>query len=366
MSRTACLLVALAAVIVTVTPVRPAAQGTSRSRVDELLDRYVSGREPNVIAATFPDHFAFLDWRVELLTRARGWRESWHPAGAAFLLELSFWGSRQGWPDAMLILGIAEDLVTGRGAAPGSDAEQDRFEMTFHRTAVAWLISARRLAEAQDYLQRVETRIESVSRVDSADGPLRDARLALARGVLEEAWTAPGAPASGDRTDGLPTLTAAPQDAALRSRLEHAAMLFESAARRLEVREEALVRRAFSLHRLARNAEAAEALERLDRPLADPVVHYWRHLFLGRVLEALARPREAAAAYRAAADLTPGAQTPAVALAALFQREGQADEARRWARVAGATAVIDPWWHYWSGDLRFVSEWLSMLRGSPR
>jgi hypothetical protein len=88
-------------------------------------------------------------------------------------------------------------------------------------------------------------------------------------------------------------------------------------------------------------------------------------LFLGRVLEALSRPHEAAQAYRTAADLSAGAQTPSVALAALFHRQGQANEARRWARLAGATSAVDPWWQYWSGDLRFAADWLSTLRRSP-
>jgi hypothetical protein len=130
------------------------------------------------------------------------------------------------------------------------------------------------------------------------------------------------------------------------------------------VADEASVRRAFAWHRIGRHEDARAALDGLGGTIGDPAVRYWRALFLARALDALARPREAAAAYRAALEAWPGAQTPAVALAALFQRQGQAVEARRWARQAAMTSpsAIDPWWQYWSGDLRLVPDWVAELR----
>jgi tetratricopeptide (TPR) repeat protein len=364
MPRTACALAALAAVLVAATPVRPAAQAPSR--VDALLARYVAGQERNVIAAAFPDHFTFLDWRVELFTRAREWRDSWHPAGATLLLEISFWGFRQSWPDALLILRTAEEIVTGRAAAPGAEPAQDRFEITFHRTALAWLIGARSLNDAQEYMGRLEGRLVAAAAIGAADGRLRDPRVALGRGVLDDAWTAPGALAPASRTDDLPSLTLDVEDREDRAHLDRALAAYVEAGAFPAVSEEAAVRRAFALHRLGRNEEALAALEDRGGADTDPIVRYWRHLFRGRVHEALGRPAQAAAAYRAAGDSWRGAQTPAVALAALFQRQGQAADARRWARVAGTTpaSVVDPWWQYWSGDLRFVSDWLSELRRS--
>jgi hypothetical protein len=365
MFRTASVLAALAAVLVATMPVGGLAQNAPPSRLDDLLDRYAAGREPDLIATTFPDHVTFLDWRVELFTRAREWRESWQPVGATLLLEISFWGARQGWPEAYLISRAAEDLVTGRQAVLGAAPAQDQFEITFHRAALAWLVGARSLGQAEEYLRRVGNRLVSASETDAGDNRLRDPRVALTHGILAEAWTAPGARAPMSGSTRLPALAADARDGETRAHLERALAALDSAAALPEVAEEATVRRAFVLHRLGRDEEALAALG-LENAPADSTVRYWRHLFLGRVLEALARPAEAAAAYRAAADDWRGAQTPAVALAALFQRQGRAADARRWARVAGTAPleVIDPWWHYWSGDLRFLPEWMADLRRS--
>jgi hypothetical protein len=44
------------------------------------------------------------------------------------------------------------------------------------------------------------------------------------------------------------------------------------------------------------------------------------------------------------------------------------DEARRWAAMAQSRPAdaIDPWWQYWQGDFRFISDWLGTLRRVAR
>jgi Flp pilus assembly protein TadD len=84
------------------------------------------------------------------------------------------------------------------------------------------------------------------------------------------------------------------------------------------------------------------------------------------VLEALDRPDEARTAYERAAAIWPGAQTPAVALASLLERQGKRADAVKAAAAArrAPSEVIDPWWQYWSGDLRFFDQYLAALRGT--
>src|SRR5437762_1347692 len=150
-----------------------------------------------------------------------------------------------------------------RSAAMGTDAAEDKFEITFHRSAVALLVSSRLFDEADRYSDMVR---------------LREVPAPVA---------------------GATCLVYAPQP------------------------------------------------------------HLTAQLFTGRVLEALNRPADAAQAYERADALYPGAQTPAVALASLHQRQGALDKAATWAARARSLELTaeDPWWQYFAGDLRFYPAW---------
>lgn len=339
---------------------RPAAR--QALDLDALLTRYAAG-DP-VIATTFPTEDTFVAHRVELFTAVRDWRTTWNPTGVAFLLELSFWASEHRWQDGTVLFRTATELVTSRDRDPAASADADRFEITFHRAALAWLVGGvRSLAPAQAYLLDVVDKRVTAEPADARDGRLVDPRLLLARGILEEAWTSPGARV-GLAAQKMPSFVLGDGDDELRAHLERALASFAGGADVPEIAFESAVRRAFSLYRLGRSAEALDLLGTPDEADADPVVRYWKQLVLGRVHEDLGHPDEAALAYQRALEIWPGAQTPAVALAVLFQRQGDAVRARQLARQAGSTSPtrLDPWWQYWSGDLRFVPAWLAQLR----
>jgi tetratricopeptide (TPR) repeat protein len=309
--------------------------------------RHAAGEQ--VFAASIPDQVTFTLLRGPIYASAQRWRESWNPAGVAFLLDLSVWGLSRNWPDAFLLLRTAEELVTGRPVSPGPSFGE--FERLFHRVAVAGLVNARELTQAEDYFTRLDSRLAALAPDVPPAQRLSDPHLALTRGMLDEAWTGPGVFTDARRG---------------RDHLQRALVSYERAAQFAVVADEARVRRAFVLHRLGRQQEALAVLSSGSDQAGDPTVRYWRLLVRGRVLEALDRGPEALDAYREARVLSGGAQTPAVALAALSLRLGHVEEARRWAhaaRVESATTT-DTWWQYWF-DMRWIAGWVSELRRQP-
>jgi len=120
-----------------------------------------------------------------------------------------------------------------------------------------------------------------------------------------------------------------------------------------------------------RGSEVERAIEHLREAvsLADhPRFVYLSNLLLGRALQASGQADEAIAAYRAATEAVPGAQTAELALAAALIRRGRAPEATRLveASVANRPRPQDPWLTYGQGDLWRLPEFLSELRRSLR
>lgn len=145
--------------------------------------------------------------------------------------------------------------------------------------------------------------------------------------------------------------------------------LFLAATAFPETHDEALVRAGFFLYRAGRTPEALELLTaagdttRGSPGLTDLSVRYWRELFLGHVLDVLGRVDDAAAAYRRAMALAPGAQSARVALMTTLARHGGPDEARRLAEETLATEPApDPWNEYWGADARRIQSLLNELR----
>ncbi|MEO7192801.1 MAG: tetratricopeptide repeat protein [Vicinamibacterales bacterium] len=350
-------LVLLIAAVVAMPTMNGGAQGTPT--IDAIVARY-SGGERQLFPQVFPTAQAFRDLRAELFQKTRDWRAQWTPSGPTFMLELSVWAMNQSWPDAAIVLLTAGDIVSRRTAPVGSSPEQDAYEITFHRTAVALLTGAHRFTEAERYLTMVNTRVVPQA---APGGALRliDPRVALERAMLTEAQTAPGTTTA--RQGALPSLIVSPGNSATRTQLEQLVSSYEVAARLPEIAAEAKLRHAFVLHRLGRNAEALAMLAQVADVPQDVAISYWRELFTGRVLESVRRTDEAAAAYLRARSVLP-TQTPAVALAALYERSGDHSAALRWADEAKgpSAAPFDPWWQYWSGDLRRSSGWIAELR----
>ena len=333
--------------------------GQTASNLDTLIARCVAAGRP-AIQQAFPTEQAFRTIRGDLFQKTRDWRQQWTPTGPTFLLELAAWGLEQSWVDSVVVLRIAGDLVIRRSAAMGTDPAQDKYEIAFHRTAVALLTSSRLFDEADRYLDMVRLRISPAP--VAGEARLVDQRLLLTRALVLDARTAPGfwgtISAGGMQANGRP-------GGSLKEALERADAAYEPAAQVPELAAEVQVRRAFLRHRLGRHADALALLTKAADAGTDVTVQYWRHLFTGRILEALNRPAEAAPAYERANALVPGAQTPAVALASLYQRQGELGQARKWAAAARtASRTEDPWWQYWVGDLRLYPQWLDVLRAA--
>jgi hypothetical protein len=309
---------------------------------------------------------SFRALRSDIFQSVRSLSDTWKPSLAAFLLDVVRIGYLREWADTSLLLTTTRDAVTKRPSPIGRDPVDDAFEITFHRAAIGLLTSRRLFDQADAYVTTIALRVAPAS---TANAPrLVDPRIALTRAVLQDLRTAPFEELGLPDPSLLPSLSIEPKNGPARFRADRALAAYVDAEREPSVASEALVRHALLLHRLGRHAEALSRLDVAPPPGEAPDVAYWRHLFRGRILEALNRQADAATAYEDAERIWPGAQTPAVALAALYQRLDRPSDAQRWAAIAltRPSTAVDPWWQYWNGDYRLVPGWIAELRrGRP-
>ena len=280
---------------------------------------------------------------------------------AAFALEIALTAFARRWPNPQTFLTAARNLVTARPDAPGARPDDDRFEVRFHRAAVAILAAAEGPHGVDAYLTSIQHRVVLSSAPPK--GPmLKDARLVMAHATAREIQTLMLLLSVGSRRDDPRAWIVAKDDGRTRRQLEEISQLLEFAAADDETRAEASVRRAFILYRLGANQDALALLEAAAP--TEEVVDYWRALIQGRVLLALGRPQDAIASFERATALQPDAQTPAVALMSIFLRLGDREQALGWAERARTTTENrgDPWPQYWSGSARFLEQWLADLR----
>lgn len=342
----------------------PADAQTSAS-LAATYDAYMGG-DYQAIAKAYPTAQAFQDGRADIQRTLREWSRTWQPSRAAFLLEVSFAGFERQWADAGDMLAGTRDLVVNRRAAPGTNPSEDEFELAFHRAAVTFFLGRQALKLADAYVTALAGRVDLVP-ATSGKPRLVDPWMTLARGMIAEIQTAPAfRPGSGTVADS--TLAIPARDSSARRQAELAIATLERVRDAPSVAAEASVRRGLLLLRIDRAAEALVALDESDAAQGDDTVRYLSALFRGRTLEKLDRSVDAAAAYERAAAAMPGTQSPAAALASLWQRNDRPIDAQLWARraITMPTNVLDPWWVYWRGDLRHASERLAALRkGRP-
>jgi hypothetical protein len=118
---------------------------------------------------------------------------------------------------------------------------------------------------------------------------------------------------------------------------------------------------------LGKHAEAAAELRRAVAGLADRQMLYLAELFLGGEEEALGNRDSARLAYQQAADLSPMAQSPLVALSQLARRSNdRAGALREIARLFAFEdddrgAQDDPWWWYYVVQARDAEELLQAM-----
>ena len=144
---------------------------------------------------------------------------------------------------------------------------------------------------------------------------------------------------------------------------------YEAALTHPSTAPEARIRFAWFLHGAGKQADAlAKLTEAADQPIDEPGLRYLRLLFLGHVLSALDRHDEALAAFRAALEVLPAAQSGRVALmnALLMRGDRSAAEALAEQVQTAAEGPLDPWWVYWQGQYRFYSTAIARIREMSR
>jgi hypothetical protein len=345
-------------------PARDVPAAPASTRFDDLLATYASG-DTNVVLRELRSLDDFERVRPELVNTLARWRKDWSPTRAAFAMEVALTAFARRWPNPHAFLNAARDIVTSRPDPPGVRESDDEFERRFHRTAVALLAAVDGPHGVDAYLTSVQSRL-AFTTAPSKGPVLSDPRILMAHAMSRETQTLMLLLSVTSTRDDPRTWVVAKNDDKTRRELEEIARLFDAAAAAEDTRAEARVRRAFVLHRLGADTEAAALLDTTES--ADDPVEYWRALIEGRVFLALDRRADAIAAFERAAMLAPDAQTPAVALMSIFLALDDREQALGWAERARTTTQNsgDPWPQYWSGSARFLSRWLNDLREAPQ
>ena len=142
--------------------------------------------------------------------------------------------------------------------------------------------------------------------------------------------------------------------------------LFE-VAKADETRYEATIRQAWLLHRVGRTADGIARIAGLSEP-DDPYLVYLGRLLRGQMLSELNDPA-AVQVLQSAASVWPAPHAALVALMAAHVGRGNLDDAARLAeriQTMPMTSVLDPWWTYWLGDVRFYVGRLEGLKGRAK
>ena len=143
---------------------------------------------------------------------------------------------------------------------------------------------------------------------------------------------------------------------------------FEPLVSRVTIRAEVHLRLGHTRLRMGDHAAALEHLSQVLPLTKEPFLLYLAHYFTGRAKQARGDRTGAVAAYAAALEIVPRAQSAALSLAALsFARD---DRDRAFALVSDAVnetePVDDPWRLYQAGDSRLLPGFLGLLRRASR
>ena len=143
---------------------------------------------------------------------------------------------------------------------------------------------------------------------------------------------------------------------------------YEAAMKFPETELEARVRAARYLYALGEFDKALAVLNAASRKSTDKEVQYFGELIRGQIQKARGQHDDAAAAFRAALTIWPGAQSARVALMTLLVNRGDREGAAALAEAAQTASddEFDPWWTYWLGDFRSYLAMLDQLRGMGR
>lgn len=355
------------------------AEPPQRVTLDGVLPAYLDG-DIGIVARTFTRSLDFeARLRISEPRELQRWLGSWDRGKAVLLLEMANIAGRGVAPQyTVVIVRIGREYLSTAGGSEPAPGAPPAFARLWHRAAVG-------LLQGFSTPSNTEEHVDALERLRGRPSVTLDARLVLAHAVAQErrCWDSrPELHQAGTRVtelaraaglmvdDDLDGPTRAQRDAkvvAHRTCLRETLARFEAAAAMDETRAEARVRGGWTLYQEGRYTEALKWLDGVvadgDRDLA-----YWLALFRGRVLSALDRPQDAAAAYQAAVALYPTAQSAGIGLALelmRLDRMQEADEAARVVRTAGSSAT-DPWSNYGEGDRRFFDLWIDQLRTAIR
>ena len=192
-------------------------------------------------------------------------------------------------------------------------------------------------------------------------------RLLLARGIVEEQFTAPAEVLT--RTETAASLSRAREAMAhaesesLRAS-ERALARFQEAAQHEALRGEALLRAGHVQLQLSRYDAAMATWNGLEEHIQEPALVFLLHLFRGIAYEGRARLDQSRASYRAALALSPSAHSATLRLAALSFRNGREQEAAALteALMRNDDPRRDPWWSYYAADWRLYYPRLEQVR----
>jgi tetratricopeptide (TPR) repeat protein len=183
-------------------------------------------------------------------------------------------------------------------------------------------------------------------------------RLILARGIAEEQFSAPTEvltrTAVGASLARAREIATRAQGERVRA-AERAVARFGEAARTESLRAEASLRLGHVKLGQGRYDEALAAFAGIEALTGDRALVYLVHLFRGIAFESRGRADEARASFVQALQISPGAHSATLRLAALEFRHGRIDapDSMLDALLKSGDPRRDPWWSYYAADWRF-------------
>lgn len=266
-------------------------------------------------------------------------RESQRRLLTTFALELAAAGSNTHAAAAARLVEWACPYV--RGHAPANDFDR------------AWQLAALALLEGGIDSNALLAHLDHV-RWSVADEP----RFVLARGIAEEQVSAPfeglyGSPIAADFTHAKEAL--ARVEGERYRAAERAIARFRDASRDDSLRAEARLRLGHVQLEMHRYGDALASWSDLESQTSDPAVIYLDRLFRGLAYEGLERVADARSSYEGALQISPGAHSATMRLAAMeFRHGGGGDPGGRIAALLrDDDPRRDPWWSYYAADWRF-------------
>jgi tetratricopeptide (TPR) repeat protein len=255
------------------------------------------------------------------------------------------------WDIARLALDQVRPPASGKPAP-----EHDDMVRSWYRATAAWM----QYREDHDTLHLDRAR---------AIFP-NDAYLLFLSGCQRETYAGP-AIQSAARSIVLPNGLAMAIDSE-RAELRQAEAFFRRALAQQPDMPEARLRLGRVVGQQGRHADAAAELRAALELIDEDGLRYYGELFLGAEEEAIGRFAEARAAYEAAADLFPSAQSPLIALSELARRLG--DRSGSLAAIqkvfdlpaASDSGGDDPWWEYHLAQAKNADALLDAVRAPFR